>query len=343
MPNDQAVLTYCHAWHDTDAADVKDDYRFPHHKTKGGPANLTACSNGLGRLEGSTIPEGDKAGVKAHLQAHLDDGSDGDDGAGNRRPWRSTLNRGGVRNRGPWYRIEAKSDDDAEVMLYDEIGGWWGTTAADFAADLKKVKAKNITLRVNSPGGDVFDGLAIMHSLIQHPATVTARVEGLAASAASFICMGADCVQMARGTMMMIHEAAGFAVGNAADMRQLADLLDKVSGEIADLYAGRAGGTADEWRTAMRAETWYSAREAVEAGLADEVLGGDGAAEGDVAAAFDLSIFAYNGRGSAPDPWIPGRSGGPRRPADRAEPPAEAPVTVDARAIFAALKGALKG
>jgi ATP-dependent Clp endopeptidase proteolytic subunit ClpP len=345
MPNEKAVLHYCHAWQAGDAGDEKSGYKFPHHRKQGGPANLAACRNGLARLSGADIPEGDRAGVKSHLQAHLDDGGDddGDEGASNvSRPWRSVHNRGGTRPRAQWYRIEAKSDDLAEVMLYDEIGGWWGTTAADFANDLSKVKAKNITLRINSPGGDVFDGLAIYNSLKQHSATVTARVEGLAASAASFIAMAGDTVQMCRGSMMMIHDAMGFGVGNAGDMRELADLLDKASDNIADLYAARVGGTVDGWREAMRAETWYTAREAVEAGLADEMLGEDGP-DGGPANVFDLSIFAYAGRDAAPAPWMPGRARTPRNgPAPVHKTPAPAPVEVDLSATAEALRGALK-
>ncbi|HTY35432.1 head maturation protease, ClpP-related [Mycobacterium sp.] len=347
MPNSKATLHYCHAWEDTDAGDEKADYRFPHHKVKGGPANLAACRNGLARLEGSTIPDGDKAGVKEHLQAHLDDGNqddgDGEAGASNSgRPWRSIHNRGTRPRDRAWYRIEAKDNGAAEVLLYDEIGGWWGLAAEDFVRDLAKVDAKQITLRINSPGGDVFDGLAIYNSLRQHSATVTARVEGLAASAASFIAMAADTVQVCRGAMLMIHDAAGFAIGNAADMRTLADLLDKCSDNIADLYAGRAGGTVDDWRAAMRAETWYSAREAVEAGLADELLGDDATGgDGNPTDAFDLSIFAHAGRDNAPAPWMPGRSDGPRRPTDRVKN-STAGAVVDTDGIAAALRGAFK-
>ena len=130
------------------------------------------------------------------------------------RPWRSIHNRGTRPRSEAWYRIENKSDDAVEVLLYDEIGGWWGLTADDFAKDLAAVKAKQITLRINSPGGDVFDGLAIYNSLRLHPADVTCRVEGLAASAASFIAMAGDTIQVCRGSMMMIHDAMGFGIGN---------------------------------------------------------------------------------------------------------------------------------
>lgn len=183
-----------------------------------------------------------------------------------------------------WYRVQNVSADTVEVAIYDEIG-YWGVTASDFVAELQGIDTKNITLRVNSPGGDVFDGLAILNSLRNHPATVNVMVDGLAASAASFIAMAGDSVTMAPNSMMMIHEASGLCMGNAVDMRELADLLDKTSANIADIYARRSGRPADEHRSAMRVETWYSDQEAVDAGLADAVLGSDTKAENKTASA----------------------------------------------------------
>lgn len=183
-----------------------------------------------------------------------------------------------------WYRVQNVSADTVEVAIYDEIG-YWGVTASDFVAELQGIDTKNITLRVNSPGGDVFDGLAILNSLRNHPATVNVMVDGLAASAASFIAMAGDSVTMAPNSMMMIHEASGLCMGNAVDMRELADLLDKTSANIADIYARRSGRPADEHRAAMRTETWYSDQEAVDAGLADSVLGSDAKADNKTASA----------------------------------------------------------
>jgi ATP-dependent Clp endopeptidase proteolytic subunit ClpP len=177
-----------------------------------------------------------------------------------------------------WYSIKSVAAETVEVAIYDEIG-YWGVTASDFVNELSGVDAKNITLRVNSPGGDVFDGLAILNSLRNHPATVNVMVDGLAASAASFIAMAGDSVTMAPNSMMMIHEASGLCMGNAVDMRELADLLDKTSANIADIYSRRSGRPADEHRSAMRSETWYSDQEAVDAGLADTVLGSESQAE----------------------------------------------------------------
>lgn len=171
-----------------------------------------------------------------------------------------------------WYSIVNKSQTEAEVHIYDEIG-YRGITAGDFIKDLSEVKASTITLRINSPGGDVYDGVAIFNAIRRHSAQVNVFVDGIAASAASFIAMAGDQVVMSPHSQMMIHEAAGLVMGNAADMKQMADVLDKVSDNMAGIYAERAGGTTEEWRERMKAETWLSDREAVELGLADRVDG----------------------------------------------------------------------
>lgn len=175
-----------------------------------------------------------------------------------------------------WYSIRNVSRSEAEIMIYDEIG-FWGVTASDFIRDLAGISATTINLRINSPGGDVFDGVAIFNALKRHTAEVNVSVDGLAASAASFIAMSGDKVSMSPHSQMMIHEASGLAIGNAEDMRKLADMLDKTSDSIAAIYAERAGGTVDEWRARMKDETWYTDQGAVDAGLADEILGSSGA------------------------------------------------------------------
>jgi ATP-dependent Clp endopeptidase proteolytic subunit ClpP len=175
-----------------------------------------------------------------------------------------------------WFRIrnEDKLGRHAELSIYDEIGAW-GIAASDFVSELQGLTTDSITLRINSPGGDVWDGLAILNSLRNHRATVNVVIDGLAASAASFIAMAGDTVVMSPNSVMMIHEASGLCLGNAADMRELADLLDKTSANIADIYSRKTGRPASEHRAAMRNETWYSDQEAVDAGLADSVLGSE--------------------------------------------------------------------
>lgn len=179
----------------------------------------------------------------------------------------------------PWYRlVENRQADSATVYIYDEIG-FFGVTATDFVAELDACKAKDITFRINSPGGEVYDGLAIYNAIRNHPAKTTARIDGLAASAASFIAMAADRVEIERTGEMMIHDAIGMCFGNASEMRRMLDQLDRMSDNIAGIYADRAGGDAAGWRGLMRTETWYGAQQAVNAGLADAIAEKDEGAD----------------------------------------------------------------
>lgn len=206
-----------------------------------------------------------------------------------------------------WFRMAADPDTrTAQVYLYDPIDSWFGVTAKDFARDWNQLDADQIDLFINSPGGDVFEAIAILNIIRRTEANVTAHVDGLAASAASFIAMGADEVVMSRNAELMVHDAWGFAYGNAQDMRDLAVDLDRVSDNIASIYAGKAGGDTAAWRDVMRAETWYSAEEAVTAGLADRVDTDRDKTE--AKNRFDLSVFAHAGRADAPAPPLPGRA-----------------------------------
>lgn len=173
---------------------------------------------------------------------------------------------------GDWYRVSAAAGTDrAEVFIYGPIDDWDGVSASQFVKDLKGITAKAIDLHINSPGGLVFDAVAIYSALRNHPATVDVTVDGIAASAASFVAQAGDTIAIEKPAKMMIHDAAGLVIGNAADMREFADLLDELSDTIAGIYADRAGGGVAKWRQAMQAETWYGAAEAVKAGLADRV------------------------------------------------------------------------
>jgi ATP-dependent protease ClpP protease subunit len=215
----------------------------------------------------------------------------------NRAPLTRVAPQGG--KTGAWFKIENKAATVAEVYIYDEIG-MWGMTAGDFVNEVRGITASAIELHINSPGGEVFDGIAIYNALKSHRATVAVHVDGLAASIASVIAMAGDTVSMARNATMMIHDGLMVCVGNAADMARAVELLNKTSDNIADIYAAKAGGDVKAWRKLMQAETWYSADEAVAAGLADEVTGA--APDDKVSAAWDLSVFAYAGRDKAPAP-----------------------------------------
>ena len=139
----------------------------------------------------------------------------------------------------------------ATVHIYDEIGGF-GVLASELVPELAALEVAEIEVRLNSPGGDFFDGVAIANALAEHPGRVVVHVDGLAASAASVIAMAGDEVVMHPGSRMMIHDAITGTIGNAADHLQAGGLLDGVSADIADLYAAKAGQrTADEWRGDM--------------------------------------------------------------------------------------------
>lgn len=193
-----------------------------------------------------------------------------------------------------WYRLARATvtGGSAELLIYDEIG-LWGIDAQWLVQDLMDIGNDDLTVRVNSPGGDVFEGIAIMNALRAHRGQVTAVVEGLAASAASIIAIGgADRLVMRPQAELMIHDAWGLAMGNAAEMDSMKDQLDRTSDSLAAVYADKAGGTVESWRQAMRDETWMSADEAVTAGLADAVEDARDEDVPDVVAAHPGRIFA---------------------------------------------------
>lgn len=187
-----------------------------------------------------------------------------------------------------WYSVTALANDSADISIYDEIG-FWGVTAKDFITDLKKIDAKNLTVYINSPGGSVFDGLAIYNALRQHPSNVTVRVMGVAASAASFIAMAGDKIVMPENAFLMVHNPMGGVFGNAQEMREWADTLDKIAASLVGIYVARTGKSEDEIKALLDAETWLTASEAVEMGFADEME-----AEMKIAASFNVEQLPEN-------------------------------------------------
>lgn len=166
---------------------------------------------------------------------------------------------------------------EPELWIYDYIDEWgdpeWGGVSArmviDALAAIGAVPA--LSVRLNSPGGSYFEGVAIYNALRRHTATVTVHVDALAASAASVIAMAGDRVIMGQGAQVMIHEARTCEFGTAEDFRATATMLDQTNEDIAGFYAAKAGGDVATWRAAVAAETWYTAQAAVDAGLADEI------------------------------------------------------------------------
>lgn len=186
-----------------------------------------------------------------------------------------------------WFTARAaQSDGEAEIAIYDEIGAF-GITAKDFHSELRALgPVAHINLRINSPGGSVFDGLAIFNMLARHKATVIVTVDGIAASIASVIAMAGDAVIMPQNALLMIHDPSGLVVGTSKEMRDLADALDKIKGSLIAAYASKSGMERDEIAQLMADETWLNADEAVEMGFADSVE-----EPVKMAARFDLSKF----------------------------------------------------
>jgi len=200
------------------------------------------------------------------------------------------------RGRGSPLRAEDAAET-AVVYVYDAIG-LWGVEAGPFVQAVRALKAPKMSLRINSPGGDVFDARAMKAALDDYAGTITAHVDGIAASAASFLMMAADEVVMGDGAFVMIHNAWGLTIGNAEDHRMQAGILDKVDDGIVADYARKTGKPADELRALMAAETWFTAQEAVDAGLADRVAETKAAR---AASRWNLSAYARAPEIAAPD------------------------------------------
>lgn len=175
-------------------------------------------------------------------------------------------------NQKSWFRMQAKEDQTADIYIYDEIGGW-GISARRFTEDLISLgNLSHINLHIHSPGGEVFDGIAIYNQLKNHSATITVYIDGLAASMASVIAMVGDTVIMPKNTMMMIHKPWGVSWGDANDMREYADLLDKLENVLIPAYVAKTGKTTEEITAMLEQETWLDGDECVEHGFADKVI-----------------------------------------------------------------------
>jgi ATP-dependent protease ClpP protease subunit len=164
----------------------------------------------------------------------------------------------------------ATPDSPAEILIYDEIG-YNGISASAFVAALAGAGAGPVVIRINSPGGDVFDGMAIYNAILAHSGGATTQVDGVAASAASYIALAGRTVTMSESSMMMIHNASALTWGNKADMLAVADTLGKIDGQLVAIYASKTGMPAEEITALMDAETYYTAAEAKAAGLCDVV------------------------------------------------------------------------
>lgn len=217
------------------------------------------------------------------------------------------------------FRAETKAGtDEATIYLYDMIvdsdieAEWWGgVSPQSFITALNAIDAKTIHLRVNSPGGSVFAARAIEQAIREHKSEIIAHIDGLAASAASFLIMAADKIEMAPGSFLMIHKAWTLAYGNEDDMTKTAALLKQIDGSLVKTYAARSHQNPEEISGWMAAETWIEADSAVELGFADSVA----SAEQPKSAAWDLSAYENAPKIEARPP--PPKDTGPDREALR--------------------------
>ena len=182
--------------------------------------------------------------------------------------------------------VNAKDSNEATVYVYDVIDSFWGVNAQEFAKSIAGLDVERLHIRINSPGGDVFDAMAMATALRAHGAHVVSHIDGLAASAASYLAMAADEVRMSDGAHLMIHHAWTLAYGSAEDFRKTANTLDKIDESIINEYLKRTSAARDQVVAWMDEETWFSAAEAKEHEFVDEVDG-----EAPVSNSFDLSVF----------------------------------------------------
>ena len=205
----------------------------------------------------------------------------------------------------PQSKIVAEGDaGETTIYIYDAIVSdedtayWWGGVAAETLVPMiREIKGGTVHLRINSPGGDVFAAQTICQAIRDTGAKVIAHIDGYAASAATVIATAADEVEIADGGFYMIHNAWTWAMGNANDLTATATLLSKIDGSLAAQYAKKSGMAVDEVRAAMDAETWYTAEEAVAAGLVDRVSAGKKAE-----ASWDMSAYARAPKREAKQP-----------------------------------------
>ncbi len=185
-----------------------------------------------------------------------------------------------------WYTFKNEANQTPELFIFDDIDDWYGVSAQSVVDQIRNLDASEINVRLNSRGGMVFEGIAIYNALRLHKASIHVTIEGLAASIASVIAMAGDTVTIAENAMMMIHNPYGWAQGDAEAMRKTADIMDKIADSIAVSYTARTGKSLEEMKALMESESWFTATEALELGLVDQI---DEPVK--AAARFDLSMF----------------------------------------------------
>jgi ATP-dependent protease ClpP protease subunit len=249
------------------------------------------------------------------------------------------------------YSPRAAANEAATIQIFDQIGEDWfsnsGITAKSFAETLQAVGPGPLNVEINSPGGNVWDGLAIYNMLRGRQAPVTTKVVGVAASIASIIALAGDTVEIADAALMMIHDPSGLTAGTSDDMRKMADALDQHAAILSGVYEKKTGKTASAIRAAMKAETWFTSAEAITFGLADKISEEKPAMEANAARAWfraslpklstgSISAVA-DGANTAPTSQPPHNmtESNPVVPAAPAAPAPAAPSALDIDAIVA--------
>lgn len=241
-----------------------------------------------------------------------------------------------------WYKFQAAANDKPAVLsIYDDIG-MWGVTAQAFIADLRNHSGA-LDLEISSLGGSVFEGVAIFNALKRYAEqagnTLTVRVMGVAASIASYIAMAGQKVVMPANTYLMVHKPWGGVAGNADEMRDYADVLDKIEGSLIGAYMARSGKSEDEIRDMLSKDTWLTAAEAVEHGFADEVVDAI-----EVQASYEAerlpedlrAMFAASQEGADEPPAAPVESVDDQPSQEDEQQAAAKPFAEDAQALIAA-------
>lgn len=192
--------------------------------------------------------------------------------------------------------------DGAHIYLYDVISSWWGATATELIDALKAAGNQPLHLHINSPGGDVFEARAMAAAIAAHPQPVTSHIDGWCASAATYVALAAREVRITDGGMFMVHNSWSIAMGNKADLRGTADLLDKIDDTIRTTYAKRTGASDEQIRQWMDAETWFTAQEALDAKFVDAINPATQSDSANDAPHWDLSAYANAPKPAAAPP-----------------------------------------
>lgn len=190
------------------------------------------------------------------------------------------------RNKKTQLSVINKSDSVTEIYVYDVIDSYWGVNAEDFVKAINGIQTDEIVIRINSPGGDAFDGRAMASAIKAHSSVITAKIDGLCASAATTIANACGAIEMAEGSFYMIHNAWTFAYGNKNDLADTVRFLEKIDDAIANDYAKRTGIEVDDIKAMMDDETWMTSEEALEKGFVTSVIDSETAEN-----TFDLSAF----------------------------------------------------